>query len=345
MSHALSGLVLVFVLFLFPIISHHTHDLLHTTSGAVLFGPRLVVTAAHCLGAAQNFVVGAHTSTNQGRRVAYRDFAVHPQYNSAQYSHDIVVFYLEEEIKNIPYIKLKQEPITTPGEIYTVIGFGDINGQDFTRLQLSDHLREVDVEYIPNDICDLMHGNNGEVTEDMLCAGGNSKDACYGDSGGPLLQTDPNDDIANDFLVGVVSWGRGCADPRYPGVYTRISYFFDWLVEMSCVRDFASAPDYMDCETLLGLNLETPSPSSSPSSSPTTESQCIDRGQFCEKGKGCCPGYRCRGQICAPSGAGEKEKLSGGFGGAGGAASHRSHRLGGGGGGGNQYNPDFMYFP
>ena len=51
----------------------------------------------------------------------------------------------------------------------------------------------------------------------MLCAGSPGKDSCQGDSGGPLY------DVENDALVGIVSWGLGCADDSHPGVYANIA--------------------------------------------------------------------------------------------------------------------------
>ena len=65
-------------------------------------------------------------------------------------------------------------------------------------------------------------------TDDMICAGfpQGGKDSCSGDSGGPLVVID-NDDHAT--LVGVVSWGIGCALPDFPGVYGKVSSFMDWI--------------------------------------------------------------------------------------------------------------------
>ncbi|XP_048007020.1 plasminogen-like [Leguminivora glycinivorella] len=64
----------------------------------------------------------------------------------------------------------------------------------------------------------------------MMCAFSKGKDGCQGDSGGPFLVFETS---GRYVQAGVVSWGIGCADPRYPGVYTKVSNYIDWIQENS----------------------------------------------------------------------------------------------------------------
>ena len=230
--------------------------------GAVVIAPRFVLTAAHCGDADTNFNINPSTFDN-GVEIQVIGRAVHPLHNEFTFENDVALFELEEdammftstgELVPAPYVTLSPDEINTIGLSMTVIGFGDTN-PDEAETEFSNTLNQVDVNYVTNEECRRDH--RGEVTLEMMCAEAPGVDACYGDSGGPLLLT-PTDDSNDDRLVGIVSWGRGCANEDYPGVYTRISYFYDWIVGTMCVLNASKVPPYVNCAEIMGL---TPSES------------------------------------------------------------------------------------
>lgn len=91
-------------------------------------------------------------------------------------------------------------------------------------------LQEVEVPVISNDRCvSETNYTSKMITPNMLCAGYPGKgerDSCQGDSGGPLVIERPDKRLS---LIGVVSWGNGCARKDFPGVYTRVTRFMTWI--------------------------------------------------------------------------------------------------------------------
>jgi LPXTG-motif cell wall-anchored protein len=111
-------------------------------------------------------------------------------------------------------------------EEFRIIGWGDLEEGANAG---SETLQEATVPLVTDADCAASYGDS--FTPDAeLCAGlpEGGIDSCQGDSGGPLL-TQTNDDDANPewVQVGVVSWGNGCAQPGFPGIYTQLSSYVD----------------------------------------------------------------------------------------------------------------------
>lgn len=93
---------------------------------------------------------------------------------------------------------------------------------------VSEHLRQVVVPVWTKEECQKSDYGKARLTGNMMCAGyqEGEKDACQGDSGGPMHY---EGDTGSMEVIGVVSWGRGCARPKLPGIYTRVANFLPWI--------------------------------------------------------------------------------------------------------------------
>jgi hypothetical protein len=119
--------------------------------------------------------------------------------------------------------------------VFTTSGWGNTAAQPSVGSG-NDLLQEVDVHWIDDATCALDYPDRFD-DNDMVCAGeaAGGKDACQGDSGGPLVAPAvPSPDKTRPghwLLVGVVSWGQGCAVAGQPGVYARVGApaVRDWL--------------------------------------------------------------------------------------------------------------------
>merc|ERR1711976_441827 len=102
----------------------------------------------------------------------------------------------------------------------TVSGWGTLSSGG----RSPDTLYAVDVPIVSDSSCRSSYGQS-DIADSMICAGEEGKDSCQGDSGGPL--------VCGISQCGIVSWGYGCAVDGYPGVYTQLSYFLDFVSEHS----------------------------------------------------------------------------------------------------------------
>merc|ERR1719243_569935 len=147
----------------------------------------------------------------------------HPDYDDWTISNDICILGLADSADpSSQFIDVIELPISgeeyDAGTMCTVTGWGTTTeGGSLGRV-----LQKVDVPVVSDSDCRDAYGVN-DVYDSMICAGlpQGGKDSCQGDSGGPFM--------CGNQLSGIVSWGYGCAEASYPGVYTQTSYFIDWI--------------------------------------------------------------------------------------------------------------------
>ncbi|XP_032973550.1 ovochymase-1 [Rhinolophus ferrumequinum] len=246
----------------------------HQCGGAIV-NANWVVTAAHCVQAKNNplfwtVVAGDHDrtlkeSSEQVRRT--KRIVVHEDFDSLSYDSDIALMQLSSPLEFNSAVR----PVCLPhgrdplfsSEICAVTGWGSIREGG----GLARRLQQIQVPVLERETCEHTYysAHPGGITEKMICAGfavtgGNFH---QGDSGGPLVCRHEKDPFV---LYGIVSWGAGCAQPKKPGVFARVSVFLDWI--QSKIKDAASLQINNERQTLARKQLPLPTPSTDSAAGP-----------------------------------------------------------------------------
>ena len=189
--------------------------------GSVVVADGWVLTAAHCVvgESRANVVVGMPDLWEKtGTAHSSQNIYIHPNYHEKTLRWDVALIKVPESGQLSP-IPLETEEAEA-GARARVAGFGltEEGGHGSTELM------EVGVEVTDESVCERAYPDGSDLDyhpESQLCAAAPLKDSCNGDSGGPL--------VSRGKLIGLVSWGEGCARPGKPGVYTRVSAIAPWV--------------------------------------------------------------------------------------------------------------------
>jgi len=195
--------------------------------GASIITTRTAVCAAHCTSGASPSAISLRfnslTHASGGTLIVLSSIVNHPSYSSSTINNDISLVITssamtlgQTQARAVSLPAQGSDPSSGTSTITAGWGTTSESGS------LAAALRQVTVPIVSRASCQSSYGTSS-ITTNMVCAGvaAGGLDACQGDSGGPLT--------ASGVLVGVVSWGNGCARPNYPGVYTRVGNYITWI--------------------------------------------------------------------------------------------------------------------
>lgn len=197
--------------------------------GGTLISPLHVLSAAHCTFRAQRAAIGIRAGSGArndgGQTRTVHSIAEYPGYSHRANDFDICVIRMSSALPLgaavQPIALADRGAVLAPGMAATISGWGDTQE---TPGHVPHTLQFAAVPIVDRTVCTAAYARHARITAQMICAGFEGiggRDACQGDSGGPL--------VVAGRLHGVVSFGIGCARPNFPGVYTSVAAYRQWI--------------------------------------------------------------------------------------------------------------------
>lgn len=184
--------------------------------------------------------LAAHAKKTYFKEYRVANIKQHPKFQRHGFYNDIGLIELKTDVEYDDLIS----PVCLPSEydlkrdmsgyMATVLGWGTLSyGGQGSKL-----LQQVTMPIWNNKDCDDRYLQ--VIGKTFVCAGflTGGKDACQGDSGGPLMVSDKS---GRWTLHGVVSFGKTCAQAGYPGVYTRVTEYLDWIRDNTDLNGYSQS--------------------------------------------------------------------------------------------------------
>ncbi|XP_077400897.1 complement factor I [Vanacampus margaritifer] len=204
--------------------------------GGTYIGGCWIVTAAHCARSKPSAfrvkfsIWKKSTPQDTTDIIPVSQIIIHPWYNASTYQNDIALV----RLKDLPEEAGKcmvDNPAVTPAcvpwstRLFNANHTCSISGWGRTAVGTAS---EVLLWAKVSLIHDCQRFYKDRFKPGMMCAGDleGNVDSCQGDSGGPLVC---EDHLGVSYLWGIVSWGDQCGQPGFPGVYTQVAHFFEWI--------------------------------------------------------------------------------------------------------------------
>lgn len=197
--------------------------------GGSIIGVDTILTAAHCVtwfvGVTDFVRVGSgNIDLDQLIEHEIDGVWIHPFYDDVTLDFDFAILKTRTRFFDpaIKPIDVNESQILGMGDPATITGWGVDENGDIQKI-----LQKAEVNVVSREDCNGSDSYDGLVSGRMICLASPGKDSCQGDSGGPA--TAILDGADEPVLFGVTSWGFGCAEPEFPGVYSRVISVRDWI--------------------------------------------------------------------------------------------------------------------